>query len=806
MKVLKFGGKSLANGKGLESVLDIIKSKIANKDSIVVTLSARGITTNDLERLLDKAKKDASYKEAFEAFKMYQLEPMPSIDFSEEFTLLEKIFEGVNLLGDYSPKIKDLVMAHGELLSVKLVARLLNEQGIKAEAVDSRELLKTDATFGDAELLEDISKHNVLEHFKKSDTSILQIVTGFIASNIENETTTLGRNGSNYSASLLASYLGAEELQNYTHVDGIYTANPDLVSNAKMIENLSFKEANELANFGAYILNAKAMIPLIEKNIPLRILNTFDASNKGTLITKEYASKDGIIAISVLENMALISLEGKGLLGKVGVDARVFTALQKDNISVSVISQGSSERGISFVVNATQARKAREALANEFNLDFLTKDVTRIEVKKDVTVVSTLGKTLASFNSAYSALIRNNVEPILINNTVAGRNVCLVLENKDLHKAVNVIHGEIFGISKKINVAVFGVGLVGGTLVKQILENKTNILERKGIELNVFAVANSKKAILNSEGIRDTWKEDLETIGSSSTVLDIVEYAREHHLENLIAVDNTASALFVGNYISLVENGFNLVSSNKIGNTISFDFYEELRRTLKKHKKSYLYETNVGAGLPLIDTIRMLHHSGENITRIKGVFSGTLSYLFNNFSIEDKTFSTILQGATDKGFTEPDPREDLNGNDVGRKLLILARELDLKNEFEEVDIHNLIPENLREGDTAEFLSNLEQLNPIYKEVKENQEEGNVLRYIGDLHGDLSSEKGKLEVKLVSVPSNSALGQVKGADSIFEIYTESYGEQPLVIQGAGAGAEVTARGVFGDILRLSDGGL
>lgn len=803
MKVLKFGGKSLANGKGLESVLEIITSKIANKDSIVVTLSARGSSTNDLERLLDKAKKDASYIDAFEAFKMYQIEPMPSIDFSEEFTFLGKIFEGVNLLGDYSPKIKDLVLAHGELLSVKLVARLLNDKGIKAEAVDSRNLLKTDATFGDAELLEDISRHNALEFFKNRDTSVIQIVTGFIASNTENETTTLGRNGSNYSASLLASYLDADELQNYTHVDGIYTANPDLVSNAKMIENLSFKEANELANFGAYILNAKAMIPLIEKNIPLRILNTFDATNKGTLITKEYASKDGIIAISVLENMALINLEGKGLLGKVGVDARIFTALQKDNISVSVISQGSSERGISFVVNGTQAKKAREALANEFNLDFLSKDVTRIEVKKDVTVVSTLGKTLASFNSAYSALIRNNIEPILINNTVAGRNVCLVLENKDLNKAVNVIHGEIFGISKKVNIAIFGIGLVGGTLVKQILENKASILERKGVELNVFAVANSKKTILAANGIQKTWKEDLQNEGNACSIGEVVAFANENHLENLIAVDNTASKTFIENYISLIENGFNLVSSNKIGNTVSFDFYEELRRTLKKNKKSYLYETNVGAGLPLIDTIRMLHHSGENITRIKGVFSGTLSYLFNNFSVNDAAFSEVLQGATDKGFTEPDPREDLNGNDVGRKLLILARELDLKNEFDEVKIHNLIPENLREGDTETFLKSLGQLDPIYQGVKENQEEGNVLRYIGDLHGDLSSDKGILEVKLVSVPSNSALGQVKGADSIFEIYTESYGEQPLVIQGAGAGAEVTARGVFGDILRLTE---
>lgn len=803
MKILKFGGKSLANGKGLQSVVKIITSKIRKKEEIVVVLSARGTATNDLERILEKSKKNTSFKQAFESFKKEQLLPNPSVDCSEEFELLEKVFEGVNLLGDYSPKIKDLVLAQGELLAVKLVASLLQIEGIDTHVVDSRVLLKTDATFGDAELLEDISKFNVEEHFQKAPAKQLQIFTGFIASNTENETTTLGRNGSNYSASLLANYLGAEELQNYTHVDGIYTANPDLVSNARKIENLSFKEANELANFGAYVLNAKAMIPLLEKRIPLRILNTFDANNNGTLITKDHMSKDGIKAISVLENMALINLEGKGLLGKVGIDARVFTALQKYNISVSIISQGSSERGISFVVAASQARKAREALANEFNLDFLSKDVTKIEVKNDVAVVSILGKTLASFNSSYAALIRNSIEPVLINNTVAGRNVCLVVSNKDLHKAVNVIHGEIFGVAKKINIAIFGVGLVGGTLVDQILKSKENILKRKAVELNIFSVSNSKKVVLNAQGIETNWRDELFNSGDETGIEKISEFADKHHLENLIAVDNTASAAFVENYVDLVEKGFNLVSSNKIGNTISFDFYEELRKTLKKNKKSYLYETNVGAGLPLIDTIRMLHHSGENITRIKGVFSGTLSYLFNNFSSIDEKFSAVLQGAVEKGFTEPDPREDLNGNDVGRKLLILARELDLKNEFSSVQIHNLIPENLRDGNVTNFLNNLEEFDPVYKEIKETQQKDHVLRYIGDLHGDLSKDKGILEVKLVSVPSDSALGQVKGADSIFEIYTESYGERPIVIQGAGAGAHVTARGVFGDILRISE---
>ncbi|MDP5027162.1 MAG: bifunctional aspartate kinase/homoserine dehydrogenase I, partial [Flavobacterium sp.] len=311
------------------------------------------------------------------------------------------------------------------------------------------------------------------------------------------------------------------------------------------------------------------------------------------------------------------------------------------------------------------------------------------------------------------------------------------------------------------------------------------------------------KVLLNKFGISENWKATLEDKGQKYKVEDIIAYAKEHHLENLIAIDNTASAAFIENYISLAENSFDLISSNKVANTVSFDFYKKLRKVLKDNQKEYLYETNVGAGLPLIDTIKLLHLSGENITKIKGVFSGTLSYLFNNFSIQDKKFSEVLQEAIDKGFTEPDPREDLNGNDVGRKLLILARELDLQNEFEEIQIQNLIPEALREGSAADFLKRLSELDGIYQNIKDAQGPNEVLRYIGELSGDLQQDKGKLEVKLISVPANSALGSLKGSDSIFEIYTESYGEQPIVIQGAGAGASVTARGVFGDILRLSE---
>ena len=802
IKIVKFGGRSLANGKGIEKVIKVISSKILNGEKIAIVASARGNSTDDILDILEDAKSGNGYHKRFEAFKKYQLEPDESVDFSHEFSLLEKVFEGVHLLGDYSNKIKDRVLAQGEMMSVKMLANLLQKESIDANFVDSRNLIKTDDTFGEAIPINELSKENVIRYFKKNKDKV-NIITGFIASNLDGETTTLGRNGSNYSASLIANFLEAEELENYTHVDGIFTANPDLVSDAKKIEELTFQEANELANFGATILHAKTIIPLVEKNIPLRLLNTFDTDNKGTLIRSESKNK-GIRSVTVQENVSLISLVGRGLLGKAGVDARIFSALANSDISVSIISQGSSERGIGFVVNSADAKNAKLALEKEFSNEFATHDVNNIRVQNDLGIVSVIGQSLDNFHFAYNALMKNGVSPVLINNTVTGDNISLVLENKDINKAINVIHGHIFGVSTKINIAVFGKGLVGGTMIEQILKSTNDIEKRKNIKLNIFAVANSKKVLLQKDGIDENWEEALEKSGKENyTINDIIQFAKANHFENLIAVDNTAAGNFIQNYIPLVENGFDLVSSNKIANTKSFEFYKELRESLNRNDKSYLYETNVGAGLPLIDTINLLHNSGENITKIKGVFSGSLSYLFNNFSVEDKPFAGILNEAVQQGFTEPDPREDLSGNDVGRKLLILARELDLKNEFADIKIHNLIPEHLRDGSKEDFLANMQDLNPVYKEIKKDQEEGNVLRYVGELSGDLQKEKGNLEVKLVSVSKNSSLGQVKGSDSIFEIYTESYGDRPIVIQGAGAGAKVTARGVFGDILRLAE---
>lgn len=799
MKILKFGGKSLAND-GIEKVIDIIIT--SHKEPLSVVVSARGNTTDELEALLEKASRGEDYTADFQQLKEEQ-QYDSQVSFEPEFQLLEKLLEGVSLLKDYSPKTKDLVLAQGELMSAKLVAALLKRKGLESTFVDSREIFKTDAVVGNAQIINSVSEKLTRDRFATIPPNHVAVVTGFIASTEKGDTTTLGRNGSNYSAALLANYLNASELQNYTHVDGIFTANPELVPEAKIIHHLSYEEANELANFGASILHAKTIIPLIEKGIPLRIKNTFNSDDAGTLIHKE-SEQEGIKSISVIKDNALIVMEGRGLLGKVGVDARIFRALAQKGISVSIISQGSSERGVGLVVASKDAKLAKAAIDEEFSHDFYTNDVSSVSIVDDVAVISIVGQPLSTFHHPYNALIRNQIVPLLINNAVTGKNVSLVLKTEKLHKALNVIHGEIFGVSRRINLVIFGKGTVGGTLINQVIAAHDNILQRKNISLRIVAIANSQKILTAAKGIGKGWEEAFEREAIPYNFDTLQAFVDKNHLENLIAVDVTASKTFVDNYIPLIKSGYDLVSANKIANTISFSFYQELRKTLKQYQKTYLYETNVGAGLPLIDTIRLLHHSGENITRIKGIFSGTLSYLFNTFSAEDKPFSEVLQHAINSGYTEPDPREDLCGNDVGRKLLILARELDLGNEFTDVKIQNLIPEHLRKGSAEDFLQRLDEFNAPYQQIKEAQEPDHVLRYVGDLHGDLAStDTVQLDVSLVSVPRNSALGQVKGADSIFEIYTESYGDNPIVIQGAGAGASVTARGVFGDILRLAE---
>jgi aspartokinase/homoserine dehydrogenase 1 len=510
--------------------------------------------------------------------------------------------------------------------------------------------------------------------------------------------------------------------------------------------------------------------------------------------------KNNTNEIKFFKNRSIIKFEGEDFLGEIGIDGRIFKALTLARISVGVISQQAIENGLSILVQESDSEKAVNCLIDEFEAERKSGKVSQIY---SINNVSVLGFVAEDFNKVLSELARNNVFPLLLNQIASEKRVNIVVTSSQDEKAKNIIESEISKKPKTVHLAIIGHGNVGKTLIKQVLQSSDEIRRRKKIDLKVVAVANSRKIAFNKKGFDSNWNDEVVTAESPSDINTLITFSKENQLENLIVVDNTASKDFVKNYHTLAENGFDLVSSNKIFNTLPIEEYRKLRYILNKNNRRYLYETNVGAGLPLIDTIKLLHLSGENITRIKGVFSGTLSYVFNNFSLRNDKFSTIINEALEKGYTEPDPREDLSGNDVARKLLILARELDLINEFDDINVQNLVPEDLLSVSRQEFLSRVKELDEEYQKIKESQEPDHVLRYIGDLHGDLQQEKGELDVQLISVPASSALGQLKGSDSIFEIYTESYGEHPIVIMGAGAGAEVTARGVFGDILRLSE---
>ena len=803
IKVLKFGGKSLANGDGINQVVSIIKSKHELNEKLVVVVSARGGTTDDLLRLIQLAEKGENYQEALHLLIKNQILDGVSYDFSKEKETIERLLKGVEALGYCTPRTRDEILAQGELFSIKAISSLLNLKGIVAKAIDSRDIIKTNSEFGEAQPIQAISKDLTVKAIKNGPSDVVYVVSGFIGSDQDGITTTLGRNGSNYTAALLANYLEADELQNFTHVDGIFTANPEVVKNAKKINQLTYDEANEIAHFGAEILHAKTIIPLIEKNINLRILNTYNPDDNGTLITAEGNGK-GMKSISTISNRALVQIEGRGLMGKAGIDERIFRALGQKGINVSIISQGSSERGIGVVVAAIESEKAQKALKHEFSKELEDNDVNKIAVLDGVAVVSLIGQDLSSFHRPYSALVKNEIVPILFNNTVTGKNVSIVVKEKDVKKAVNVIHGELFGVAKVINLVIFGKGTVGNVLIDQIISSAKDIETRKNIDLKIIGVTSSKKMYLSDAGLTENWSQQFDGNYEQFSLDNIISYCKQNHLVNLVAVDVTSGSEFSNQYEKLIENGFNIISANKVANTKSLKFYQHLRESLKKHKKNFLYETNVGAGLPLIDTIRLLHLSGENITRIRGVFSGTLSYLFNRYSIENQPFSAILNDAIKLGLTEPDPRDDLGGVDVARKLLILARELDLHNEMEDVVIEDLIPEDIKALNKVEFLDSLSQLDSVFEDRKSILASNQVLRYVGDLSGDLSLDDGaNLEVKLIAIEKDTPLGSLRNADSIFEIYTESYGEQPLVIQGAGAGAKVTARGVFGDILKLAE---
>lgn len=807
MKILKFGGKSLDNGRGIAKVLDIIIDNYRAGESPVVVVSARGKSTDALLALAEQACAGEEYEPALHAFWAHQCQET-SLRFEAERVKLERLLSGISLLGECSLRTTDELVSYGEVLSAHYVAHALQERGYLAVPVDSGDFLVTDAHYGGASVFTELSRERCRALFAGLPEGVIPIVTGFIARDEVGRRTTLGRNGSNYSAALLANFLEASLMENYTHVDGIYTANPSIVPEARKIDELSYADAAELSQFGAEILHIKTIEPLQERGIPLRVLNTFSygEESNGTLVTSH--PRDKVVrALASLSGKALIHFEGRNMLGCSGIDARIFRAFEAAEVSVSLIAQGSTERGTAIVVDEEEADRAVEALKQEFHHDLQAGFVTRIYAEKGLAVVAIIGLNLLEFDRPYRALVRNRILPILLSNSVPENTLCLLVrDDEEREKALKVIHGELFERPKRIHLAVIGHGTVGGAFIGQIIQQREQLIVQKNIDLRIFAIADSRHLLLTAAGVDADWAAQLEGASFSGDLGEaIITFSQQQALENVILVDNTSSPLIASHYARYAAEGFDIVSSNKKANIAPYTDYRYLRDTLQRHRRSYRYETNVGAGLPLIDNLKLLHLSGERITRIHGLFSGSLSYIFNRLTEEpDRSLRSIVEESARLGLTEPDPREDLSGEDVVRKVLILVRELDVPAELSDVRWENPVPEALRSLSVEDFWAHFDELEASIEALRATAQPDEVLRYVGDIVWDDRQQRATLTAGLRLVPRTSPLGRVSGADSCFEIYTESYGSQPIVIQGAGAGAAVTARGVFGDVLRLAEG--
>ena len=807
MKILKFGGKSLDNGSGILTVLDIIIDNYRAGEAPVVVVSARGKSTDALLALAEQACAGESYEAALQAFWEHQCQDT-TLRFEAERVQLERLLSGISLLGECSPRTADELVSYGEVLSSQYVAQALKDRGYEAVAIDSGDFLVTDAHYGSASVFTEASRERCRALFAGLPAGVIPIVTGFIARDEAGRRTTLGRNGSNYSAALLANFLEALLMENYTHVDGIYTANPSVVAEARKIDELSYADAAELSQFGAEILHIKTIEPLQERGIPLRVLNTFSygEESNGTLVTAH--PRDKVVrALASLSGKALIHFEGRNMLGRSGIDARIFRSFEAAEVSVSLIAQGSTERGTAIVVDEEEADRAVEALVQEFHHDLETGHVTKIYAEKGLAVVAIIGLNLLEFDRPYRALVRNRILPILLSNSVPENTLCLLVrDDEEREKALKVIHGELFERPKRIHLAVIGHGTVGGAFIGQIIQQRELLIAQKNIDLRIFAIADSRHLLLSPSGAEADWATELERAPFSGDLAEaIISYGQRQALENMILVDNTSSPVIASHYARYAAEGFDIVSSNKKANIAPYADYSYLRDTLQRHRRSYRYETNVGAGLPLIDNLKLLHLSGERITRIHGLFSGSLSYIFNRLTEEpERSLRSIVEESARLGLTEPDPREDLSGEDVARKVLILVRELDVPAELSDVRWENPVPEALRSLSLEDFWARFGELEASIEALRATAKPDEVLRYVGDIVWDDVRQEATLSAGLRLVSRTSPLGRVSGADSCFEIYTESYGSQPIVIQGAGAGAAVTARGVFGDVLRLAEG--
>ena len=813
MQVLKFGGSSVANAKNINSVVAIIQQAVKNDDKIVIVLSALGgITDGLLEAAIFASNGDISYKEKLHLIEQRHLNTVKDLipidqqssvlsRVKKRFNEIEDTCNGVFLLKELSLRTKDSIISNGELLSSQIFAAKLKSLGLNNTWKDARELIITDSQFGTANVDFISTNKNIQSFFFSLDTSIA-IIPGFIASDKKGITTTLGRGGSDYTAAIIAAALDASVVEIWTDVSGMMTADPRLVSNAKIIQQISYQEAMELSHFGAKVIYPPTIQPVMNKRIPVWIKNTFAPQDAGTLI-ENVSSKNGgsIRGISSINNLALLSLEGSGMIGIPGFSKRLFEALSNEKINVILITQSSSEHSICVGIEELNAEKAKEVVDKAFAYEIEIKKVEPLIVEKKLAIVALVGDNMKNHpgisGKMFGVLGRNGINIRAIAQGSSERNISAVIAIHDVKKAINVLHEEFFETTyKQVNLFISGTGNVGSRLLAQLQQQLQYLHDHLRLQLRIAGIANSKKMFFNDEGIDlSKWKELLQT-GDEMNMKKFISVIQKKNLRNSVFIDVTANDDVAKSYPHFLQKSISVVACNKVACSSSYEYYKSLKDLAREFNALFLFETNVGAGLPVIGTLNDLLRSGDKVNRIEAVLSGTLNFVFNNYTGE-KSFAEVVRQAQAEGYTEPDPRLDLSGTDVMRKIMILARETGEKIEMEDISNNSFMPESCMQGDVENFYKQMEKYEDHFKKlVDEAKLAGKKLKFVAKY------ENGKASVGLQHIDPQHDFYHLYGKDNAVLFYTNRYIEQPLVVKGAGAGAEVTASGVFADIIRAA----